>query len=117
MLRQVTLVLKGETDLQAVAREHDAQISVLDCKSIGPDEMTYLLDISSATEDVDLVIKDLKAKGVFKKINAGRSAHASRAICTAVRSTPDICQAVLGSGAFCLDCPYCGPATTRSGAC
>ena len=106
MLRQVSLVLKGETDLQRFAREHDAEISVLDCRSHGADEMVFLLDISSAREDAEAVIKELKSQGVFKKVNVGHSAHASRAVCTAERNTPDLCRAVLGSGAFCLDCPY-----------
>jgi len=107
MLRQVSLVLNAETDVQTVARQNRAEIYVLDCKRMEGKEMEFLLDIASAEKHVDLVVKDLKAKGVFKRIDVGESGSASRAICAAVRDVPPICGAVIDSGAFCLDCPYC----------
>jgi predicted DNA binding protein len=112
LLRQVSLKLESETGVQEVAREHNATITVLDCKDIDKKDMAFLLDISSPSRNAEDVIADLKAKDIFKKVYAGETeGRPSRSLCVAVLSRPGICQAVLDCGAFCLNCPY----STREG--
>jgi predicted DNA binding protein len=110
MLRQVSLALEAETDIQEVARSHNATITVLDCKDVDKKDMAFLIDISTRNGDADEVINELKEKKIFKKIYAGAAEErSSKILCLAIRDRPAICQAVADCGAFCLTCPYSGP--------
>jgi len=101
------LALEAEAEVQAVAKKHDATITVLDCKEFNKKDMAFLIDISSPSRKPDEVIADLKAEGVFKKVYAGEtSGRPSRSLCVAILDRPGICEAVLECGAFCLSCPY-----------
>lgn len=106
MLRQVSLTLEAETGVQEIARKHDSSITVLDCKDLNKKDMAFLIDISSPGRNTADVISDLKAKGIFKKVYAGESEGPSRSLCVAILDRPEMCQAVLDCGAFCLNCPY-----------
>jgi predicted DNA binding protein len=107
MLRQVSLRLEAETGIQEIARKHNSAITVLDCKHLNKKDMAFLIDVSSPRRNVDDVITDLKANGVFKKVYVGDTeGEPARSLCVAVLNRPGICQAVLDCGAFCLNCPY-----------
>jgi AraC-like DNA-binding protein len=107
LLRQVSLQLEAETGVQAVARRHEATITVLDCKEFSKKDMAFLIDVSAASRKPDEVIAGLKAEGVFKKVYAGETTgRPSRSLCVAILDRPGICRAVHECGAFCLNCPY-----------
>jgi predicted DNA binding protein len=107
MLRQVSLALEAETDVQQIAKKHNATIGVIDCKDFNKKDMAFLIDISSPSRNADDVVADLKAKGIFKKVYSGETEErSSRSLCVAILNRPGICQAVDDCGAFCLNCPY-----------
>ncbi len=107
MLRQVSLKLEAETGVQEIARRHKASVAVLDCKNLNKKDMAFLLDISSPSGSAEAVVSDLKSKGVFKQVYDGEAeAHSSRTLSLAVLNRPELCQAVLDCGVFCLDCPF-----------
>jgi len=107
VLRQVTIGLESQTEVQEVARAHGARVSVLDCKDLNKKDMAFLLDVSVPHGDAEEVISDLKTKKVFKRIYAGETKEQpSRSLCVAILNRPAVCQAVKDCGAFCLNCPY-----------
>ena len=107
MLRQVSLILEANTGIQGVAKSHGATVTVLDCKDLNKNNMAFLIDVSSPNGSAEKVIADLKSKELFKKTYAGEAEErSSRSLCLAVLEQPAICQAVLDSGAFCLNCPH-----------
>ncbi len=106
MLREVSLLLETDTDVQQVAGKNGATITILDCKDLNKKDMAFLIDISSPNQNMGDVIADLEARGIFNKLYAGESEGPSRSLCVAVRDRPPICQAVLDCGVFCLNCPY-----------
>ena len=106
MLREVSLLLEADTDVQQVARKNDAAVTILDCKDLNKKDMAFLIDISSPNQNTEEVISDLKDTGIFNKLYAGESEGPSRSLCVTIRDRPPICQAVLDCGVFCLNCPY-----------
>ncbi len=109
MLRQVSLKLEDESVFREIARRNDATITVLDCKDLNRRDTAFLLDVSSPSGKANDVIADLRRKGVINRAYTGEAGERpSRSLSVAVLKRPGSCQAVLDSGAFCLDCPIGG---------
>ena len=107
LLRQVSVTLDSQTDLQRAAESFGADVTVLDCRKLNEKDMALLIEVRMPDGDAGEVISAMKARKIFKRAYAADSGEVmSKSLCVAIINQPASCQAVMDCGAFCLSCPH-----------
>ena len=104
MLRQITLQVKTENQLQDVARARGVKLAVVDCKSFNKTGLTLLLELRGGGDEVRTVVSELRrVPGVRQVIEGEGDADFSPVM--AIMDRPPICRASNDAAIVCLDCP------------
>ncbi len=115
MLRQISLEIRSESDLQAAARMNGARLSVVDCRSFNKKGMTLLLNIEGNPEALRGTVANIrKMKGV-RQVYEGEDGGEKTPLLV-VLDRPSICRASSDAAIICLECPFGstdGPASWR----
>lgn len=105
MLKQVTLTLELDNNLQRMARVHNAGIEVLDCKDFNSKGMALLLQIDSPKGDAEQVLNEIRKLDGVKKVFSTDSGP-TRSMCVVAMDRSELCTAALEANSICLICPY-----------
>jgi predicted DNA binding protein len=105
MLKRVSLEVDSPNDLQRVAVENNARLSVIDCRDVDTTGMSMLLDIRGTKESVKRTIEGLRRLRGTKNVYAAE-ASGGKALCVAVLAKPALCAVSHGTNVICLGCPY-----------
>ena len=105
MLKQVTLTVQLDNELQRIADTHGAGIEVLDCKDFNSKGMTLLLQVEAPKGDTEQILSEVRKLPGVKKVFSTDSSRAS-SICVVAMDRPQLCTTALESNSICLICPY-----------
>jgi len=108
MLRQISLEIRPENDFQAVAKAHNATISVTDCRAFNDKGMTMLLDISGKAEAVKGAVTSIRKMDGVRQVFEGEDGGDGRPLLV-VLDRPSICRASSDAAIICLECPFSSP--------
>ena len=104
MLRQVTLGLSTENDLQDAAKRHGVTLAVSDCKPFNAKGMSLLLELRGNPDAVkDAITEIRKAPGVRQALQGEEGGGASPLL--VVIDRPVMCRASNDAAIICLECP------------
>ena len=115
MLRQITLEIKSEGDLQAVAKTNGAKLTVADCRPFNKKGMTLLLDLSGSPEAIRATIAAIRKMNGVRQAYEGDDGGETTPLLV-VLERPGICKASSDAAIICLECPFSStesPATWR----
>lgn len=103
-MKQVSLTIATSNPLQEVARRDNAEVNVVDCRSVNGKRSMFLLDISAPEEAISQVVAGLRSLPDVERMYS-TSETKNGALCVAVLQRPPICQAATATGVLCLKCP------------
>jgi hypothetical protein len=90
---------------QKVARESGVRLSVADCRDFNVRGMSMLLQLEGERRSMQHAVTELrKLKGVRNLYDTGL--NGTRTLCLTVLDRPNLCDASMGTGVVCMQCPY-----------
>jgi len=105
MLRLVSLELGMVNHFKKVANESGVRLTVADCRDFNLKGMSMLLQLEGDRRGMQLAVKGLRRlKGVRHLYDTG--VNGSKTLCLTVLDRPNLCDASLGTGVVCMQCPY-----------
>ncbi len=105
MLRQISLEIKSENELQAAAKVNGATLSVADCRPFNTKGMTMLLELTGNPEAVRSTITGIRRMPGVRQAIEGESGG-DRTTLLVVLDRPEICRASSDAAIICLECPF-----------
>lgn len=105
MLRQISLEIRSENDLQAAARSNGTRLSVVDCRPFNKKGMTLLLDVDGSPEAVRATVAGIKKMKGVRQAYEGEDGG-ERTPLLVVLDRPAICRASSDAAIICLECPF-----------
>lgn len=115
MLRQISLQVNVENELQPIAAERGVKLNVLDCKTFNKTGMTLLLELrgeEGAILETMAVVR--KTPGVRQVVEGDKTDDGVPLL--VIMDRPSICRASNDAAIVCLECPLNSetqPATWR----
>ena len=104
MLRQITLQVGAENELQDAAKAHGIELSVVDCKPFNKTGISLLLALSGDRQGVRDTAADLRRIEGVKEVLEG-AGQGSETTVLVVAKKMGVCRASSDSAIVCLDCP------------
>jgi hypothetical protein len=105
MLRLVSLELGMVNHFKKVANEAGVRLTVADCRDFNLKGMSMLLQLEGDRRAMQEAVKGLRRlKGVRHLYDTG--VNGSKTLCLTVLDRPNLCDASLGTGIVCMQCPY-----------
>ena len=104
MLRQITLQVKAENELQNVAKARGVKLTVVDCKSFNKTGMALLIELRGGAEAVRKVTSEIRRTAGVRQVVEGEG-EAEACPLLVVIDRPAICRASNDAAIVCLDCP------------
>jgi HTH DNA binding domain len=105
LLRQVTLELDMENEIQAIARDSGVRLTVADCRDLDTESMTMLLELEGKQGSLEGAVSAIRRARGMSQLHE-TSISVTKRICLVVVDKPPICSASMGVGVVCLQCPY-----------
>ena len=104
MLRQITLQVKAENELQEVAQKSGVKLGVVDCKPFNRTGMSLLLELRGDPKNVRAAVAEIrKSQGVRQAVEGEGQGDMYPLL--VVLDRPAICRASNDAAFVCLDCP------------
>ena len=104
MLRQITLQVKAENELQEVAQKSGVKLGVVDCKPFNRTGMSLLLELRGDPKNVRAAVAEIrKSQGVRQAVEGEGQGDMYPLL--VVLDRPAICRASNDAAIVCLDCP------------
>ena len=105
MLRQISLEIASENDLQAAARTNGATLAVADCRPFNRKGMTMLLELAGSREVVRMTVTSIRKMAGVRQVIEGEEGGGSTTLLV-VLDRPSICRASSDAAIICLECPF-----------
>lgn len=105
MLRQVTLELNLENEIQRVAREAGVQMRVADCRDVDDQTMAMLLELEGERGSLRTAVQGLRRSKQVKQMHE-TEVRENKSLMLTILEQPPLCNASMGLGVVCLACPY-----------
>jgi hypothetical protein len=105
VLRQVTLELNMENDIQGIAREAGVRLNVTDCRDMDDETMTMLLELEGEPKALQKAVVGLRKAKWMKQLHETKVTD-TKTLSLTILERPPVCNASMGIGVVCLECPY-----------
>lgn len=108
-MKEVVLRIGGSNFVRELAERFGVNVTVADCKPLGPHRMAFFLEVSGSNVEgfLERLKQEPSVKKLYYELGGGLWAWA-----IVVADTPAYCGVVQKNGVFCLSCPmsYVGEA-------
>jgi hypothetical protein len=105
LLRLVSLQLDTQNVFQRLAGETGVRMAVVDCRDFNIRGMSLLIQLEGEHAAMQQAVRALrKMRGVRNVYDTG--INGSKTLCLTVLDRPGLCEASMGTGVVCMQCPY-----------